>query len=123
MVLAARLDRLEEAIGEIRASNHRMANALERLVAIEVQHAETRAGLDRAFAAITANNCRLQAIERRVAMWDDAVVCNDEVIGRLAKLETSVPKWDAAYAAIVWFIAITVLAAVTMVWVKSGGVA
>jgi len=122
MLLSARLDRLEVAIGEIRGSNLRMANALERLVAIEVQHAETRTAVDRAFIDIAENNIRIQAIERRVAVWDDVVICNDEVVGRLAKLETSVPKWDAAYAAIVWFIAITVLAAVTMVWVKSGGV-
>jgi len=122
MVLAARLDRLEEAIGEIRSSNQRIATSLERLVALEVQHAETRAGLDRAFAAITANNGRLLSIERRVAMWDEIVTYGAETGARVSKLEAASTKWDAAYTAVVWVITVTVLAAATLVWVKSGGV-
>lgn len=66
--LDERLEHVERAIASIQQTSERIAASLERLVVLETQHAETRAGLGRAFGAIDRIDRRLVSVERRMPL-------------------------------------------------------
>lgn len=109
------------AFDEIRSSNLRIAAAIERLVVLEVQHTETRAALERAFTSVEKNSARIVEIERRMKSWDDAADESDRLDTRIASIEASAVRWDSTAHAVRWVAGMIVLAALTMVWVNSGG--
>lgn len=88
-----RLGHVERAIDNIQKSNERIATSLERLVVLETKHAETRAGLDRAFKAIGRIDARVDEVEGRMP-----------VLGIVTKIVLwSVTAAGAASVGFVWW--------------------
>ena len=70
MTIDQRLAGMEAAMHDVRETNSRIADALERLVILETQHGETRAAMDRAFKAIEKHAERIADVEKRLPMID-----------------------------------------------------
>lgn len=93
-----RIKNVERAIGGIERTNERIANSLERLVILETQHAETRAGLNRAFQAISENSEKIARIQQRQGLY------------------------EIAYNAIIGVSALIIVAAIGLIWYSVTGV-
>lgn len=61
--METRIDRLEDAVDEIRKSTNSIAQSLATLSNLETQHAETRNGLGRAFKNLEDHEARLRTME------------------------------------------------------------
>lgn len=70
MSIDERLLNIEVNMQTMQETNSRIADALERLVVLETQHAETREAINRAFKAIEKLGDRLSEFEKRMPMMD-----------------------------------------------------
>jgi hypothetical protein len=70
MNIDQRLLNIELNVQSMQETNSRIADALERLVILETQHAETRDALNRAFKAVDKLGDRLGEFEKRMPIMD-----------------------------------------------------
>lgn len=70
MSIDMRLQSMEVALKRMEETNSRIADALDRLVVLETQHAETREALGRSFKATEKLSDRVSEIEKRLPLLD-----------------------------------------------------
>lgn len=109
-VLQYRMQVVENAVLEIRASLKSIAESYSQLVVLEREHAHTRASLDRAFGSIKDTNSKLEAI--RVAI-------PERLLERLAAIERDMPKHRMVAGWVLTGVLATVGAAGMLVWQKA----
>jgi len=62
----ARINALEDNMLEVKQAIRSIADSLEKLTALEVRHAETRSGLERAFSSIGDHEKRMRKMEENM---------------------------------------------------------
>lgn len=93
MSIDQRLLNMEISMQSMQETNSRIADALERLVILETQHAETREAIGRAFRESEKIDERLTAIEHRLPLINAVVYgAGVAVLGALAAIGASILK-------------------------------
>lgn len=106
-VLAVRVQMMEQAILELRASNKSIAESLQKIARLEERHAETREALNRAFRAIET-----QSVELRGALQRQG----EDLDKRLAAVEQQMPKLNLVAGWVVALLLTCAAAAGGLVW-------